>query len=53
VTLGNRKLIIELASRYRLPAVYSDRYFAESGGLVAKALRRNDRSRKMKTLRVP
>jgi putative tryptophan/tyrosine transport system substrate-binding protein len=35
VTLGNRKLIIELAVRYCLPAVYSDRYFAESGGLVS------------------
>jgi len=35
VTLGNRDLIIELAVRYRLPAVYSDRYFAESGGLVS------------------
>jgi len=35
VTLGNRKLIIELAVRYRLPGVYSDRYFAESGGLVS------------------
>jgi putative tryptophan/tyrosine transport system substrate-binding protein len=35
VTLGNRSLIIELAARYRLPAVYSDRYFAESGGLAS------------------
>jgi putative ABC transport system substrate-binding protein len=35
VTLGNRKLIIELALRCRLPAVYGDRYFAESGGLVS------------------
>jgi putative tryptophan/tyrosine transport system substrate-binding protein len=35
VTLGNRRLLIELAARYRLPAVYSDRYFAESGGLVS------------------
>jgi ABC-type uncharacterized transport system substrate-binding protein len=35
VTLGSRKLIIELAARHRLPAVYSDRYFAESGGLVS------------------
>ncbi len=35
VTLGNRKLLIELAARSRLPAVYSDRYFAESGGLVS------------------
>jgi hypothetical protein len=35
VTLGNRTLIIELAARHRLPAVYSDRYFAESGGLIS------------------
>src|SRR6516165_461651 len=35
VTLGNRKLLIELAAQYRLPAVYSDRYFAESGGLAS------------------
>jgi putative tryptophan/tyrosine transport system substrate-binding protein len=35
VTLGNRKLIIELAARCGLPAVYGDRYFAESGGLVS------------------
>src|SRR5262252_8940305 len=35
VTLGNRDLIDKLALRYRLPAVYSDRYFAESGGLAS------------------
>ena len=35
VTLGNRDLIATLAARYRLPAIYSDRYFAESGGLVS------------------
>ena len=35
VTLANRKFIIELAARRRLPAVYSDRYFAESGGLLS------------------
>ena len=35
VTLGNRKLIIELAARHRLTAIYSDRYFAESGGLLS------------------
>ena len=35
VTLGNRKLLIELAARYRLPAVYSDRSFVESGGLAS------------------
>ncbi len=35
VTLGYRELIIGLAAQYRLPAVYSDRYFAESGGLLS------------------
>src|SRR5262249_27155510 len=35
VTLRNRKLIIELAVRYGLPALYSDRYFTGSGGLVS------------------
>jgi putative ABC transport system substrate-binding protein len=35
VTLGNRKLIIELAARHRLPAIYNDRYFAQSGGLLS------------------
>jgi putative tryptophan/tyrosine transport system substrate-binding protein len=31
----HRELIIKLAARYRLPAVYSYRYFAESGGLIS------------------
>jgi ABC-type uncharacterized transport system substrate-binding protein len=35
VTLGNRGLIIHLAAKYRLPVMYSDRYFAESGGLAS------------------
>jgi putative ABC transport system substrate-binding protein len=35
VTVGNRDLIVGLAARYRLPAVYSDRSFAESGGLLS------------------
>jgi putative ABC transport system substrate-binding protein len=35
VTVGNRDLIIGLAARYRLPAVYGDRSFAESGGLLS------------------
>jgi putative tryptophan/tyrosine transport system substrate-binding protein len=35
VTLENHKLIIELAVRYGLPAVYGVRYFAEGGGLVS------------------
>ena len=35
VTLGNRGLIAGLAAKYRLPTIYSDRYFAESGGLAS------------------
>jgi ABC transporter substrate binding protein len=35
VTLSSRELIASLSARYRLPAVYSDRYFAESGGLIS------------------
>ena len=35
VTLASRNLIASMAARYRMPAVYSDRYFAESGGLLS------------------
>jgi putative ABC transport system substrate-binding protein len=35
VTFANRSLIVELASRYRLPAVYPFRNFATLGGLVS------------------
>jgi putative ABC transport system substrate-binding protein len=35
VTFANRNLIVELAARYRLPAVYSFRIFATSGGLIS------------------
>ena len=31
----NRDLIITLADRYRLPAIYPFRYFAHSGGLIS------------------
>jgi putative ABC transport system substrate-binding protein len=34
-TLGHRNLIIALAARYRLPAVYPLRAFAASGGLIS------------------
>ena len=33
--MNNRDLIIALAARYRLPAVYPFRYFAASGGLFS------------------
>jgi putative ABC transport system substrate-binding protein len=35
VTNVNRELIIKLAARYRLPAVYTARYWAKSGGLAS------------------
>jgi putative ABC transport system substrate-binding protein len=34
-TIANRASIIILAARYRLPAIYSDRYFATEGGLLS------------------
>jgi putative ABC transport system substrate-binding protein len=33
--LTHRDLIIALAARHRLPAIYAFRYFAESGGLIS------------------
>ncbi|WP_158169242.1 ABC transporter substrate-binding protein [Methylobacterium mesophilicum] len=35
LTLGSRSLITGLASRYKLPGVYGDAYFARSGGLLS------------------
>ena len=35
VQLAHRKLIIELAARYQLPAVYPFRYHAAAGGLIS------------------
>ena len=33
--IGHRELVINLASRHRLPAVYPFRYFAAEGGLIS------------------
>ena len=33
--VGNRKLIISIAARHRLPTVYSDRLFIIDGGLIS------------------
>jgi putative tryptophan/tyrosine transport system substrate-binding protein len=35
ITIVHRKQIIALADRYRLPAIYSYRYFVVDGGLVS------------------
>src|SRR5262249_35100332 len=34
-TASHRDLIIALASRFRLPAIYPYRYFADDGGLIS------------------
>ena len=34
-TSTHRDLIIQLAARHRLPAIYSFRFFAASGGLIS------------------
>ena len=34
-SVANRDLIIALTARYGVPAIYFNRYFAESGGLIA------------------
>lgn len=35
ITLIHRKLILSLVERYRLPAIYPFRYFADDGGLLS------------------
>jgi putative ABC transport system substrate-binding protein len=35
LTVARRDLIIALAARYRLPAVYYDRYYVTAGGLIS------------------
>jgi putative tryptophan/tyrosine transport system substrate-binding protein len=35
LTVLHRDLIIALAARYRLPAIYYERYFVETGGLIS------------------
>jgi putative ABC transport system substrate-binding protein len=32
---ANRELIIALAARYTVPAIYNNRFYPESGGLIA------------------
>jgi len=35
ITINNQPRLVELAARYRLPAMYSKRAFADAGGLIA------------------
>jgi len=46
VTLVNRNIIIALAARYRLPAIYGFRIFATSGGLISYGTNPRDQFRR-------
>src|SRR6202023_3667379 len=48
-TLGNRAEITTLAARYRLPAVYPFRFFAEVGGLLSYGVDLVDNYRRVAT----
>ena len=42
ITLIHRKLIVSLAERYHLPAIYPFRYFPDDGGLISYGIDLND-----------
>ena len=42
----HRELIVALAARHRLPAVYSDRVFVDAGGLMSYGARSVDQYRR-------
>jgi putative tryptophan/tyrosine transport system substrate-binding protein len=44
---SHRGMIIELAARYRLPAIYSRRFFAEDGGLAVYCVDDRDHYRQV------
>jgi putative tryptophan/tyrosine transport system substrate-binding protein len=48
-SLTNRDLIIALAARYRLPAVYNQRVFVTAGGLMSYSTERVDQFRQAAT----
>jgi putative tryptophan/tyrosine transport system substrate-binding protein len=45
ITQGNRKLIIAMAARHRLPAVYAFPFFAREGGLISYGVNLPDQYR--------
>ena len=49
LTTGHRDVITGLAARHRLPAVYSHRYFIESGGLLYYGADTDDQYRRAAT----
>ena len=49
LTQANRKLIVELSAKHRLPAIYASREFVEAGGLVALGVSYPDLYRRAST----
>lgn len=49
LTQAHRKLIADLAAKYRLPAIYEEREFIESGGLMSYAPNITDNYRRAAT----
>jgi putative ABC transport system substrate-binding protein len=45
--VAHRELIMGLAARHRLPAIYPFRYFATAGGLVSYGVDRDDSYRRV------
>jgi putative ABC transport system substrate-binding protein len=45
ITFVNSKLIVEVAARYRLPAIYSFAYYPKAGGLISYGLDQVDQFR--------
>jgi putative ABC transport system substrate-binding protein len=48
-TLRNRDALIAIINKYRLPVIFADRYFAESGGLISYGVDRVDQFRQAAT----
>jgi putative tryptophan/tyrosine transport system substrate-binding protein len=48
-TIAHRVQIISLAARYRLPAIYPFRFFAELGGLLSYGVDLTDNFRRVAT----
>jgi putative tryptophan/tyrosine transport system substrate-binding protein len=46
LTLGASELIVELASRHKLPGIYGDRIFATKGGLLSFGINPTDQLRR-------
>jgi putative ABC transport system substrate-binding protein len=42
LTTGNRNLIVQLAARHRLPAIYPFRFFTTAGGLISYGIDQDD-----------